>query len=60
MRPWRALAVAFALLAAPAAAQEAVPARAGEVSFFRIGNGSTAGTYYPIGGIIATAISTGI
>ncbi|MFD1797513.1 TAXI family TRAP transporter solute-binding subunit [Paracoccus aurantiacus] len=25
--------------------------------FFRIGNGSTAGTYYPIGGIIATAIS---
>ena len=57
MRPWRALAVALALLAVPAAAQEVVPAREGEVSFFRIGNGSTAGTYYPIGGIIATAIS---
>jgi len=28
-----------------------------EVTFFRIGTGSTAGTYFPIGGIIASAIS---
>lgn len=28
-----------------------------ELIFFRIGNGSTAGTYYPIGGIIAASIS---
>lgn len=34
-----------------------VVADEGELVFFRIGNGSTAGTYYPIGGIIAAAIS---
>ncbi|MCH7796179.1 MAG: hypothetical protein IH900_13720, partial [Proteobacteria bacterium] len=28
-----------------------------EVRYFRIGTGSTAGTYFPIGGIIASAIS---
>lgn len=28
-----------------------------DISFFRIGTGSTAGTYFPIGGIIASAIS---
>ncbi|MFQ5774165.1 MAG: TAXI family TRAP transporter solute-binding subunit [Kiloniellaceae bacterium] len=28
-----------------------------EMTFFRIGTGSTAGTYFPIGGIIASAIS---
>ncbi|MFN3482245.1 TAXI family TRAP transporter solute-binding subunit [Rhabdaerophilum calidifontis] len=33
-----------------------VPARA-QAKFFRIGTGGTAGTYYPIGGIIANAIS---
>ena len=27
-------------------------------AFFRIGTGGTAGTYYPIGGLIANAIST--
>ncbi|MBA4489983.1 TAXI family TRAP transporter solute-binding subunit [Paracoccus sp. S1E-3] len=57
MRTRRALLVALALLAMPVAAQEAPPAQGTEVQFFRIGNGSTAGTYYPIGGIIATAIS---
>src|SRR3546814_18591252 len=31
-------------------------APAHNVSFFRIGTGSTAGTYFPIGGIIASAI----
>ena len=28
-----------------------------EITFFRIGTGSTAGTYFPVGGIIASAIS---
>lgn len=36
-------------LAATAAAQE--------MAFFRIGTGGTAGTYYPIGGLLANAIS---
>ncbi|SDE10752.1 hypothetical protein SAMN05421538_10454 [Paracoccus isoporae] len=53
------LMVCLALLAlapVPAAAQDEAQRRA-ELSFFRIANGSTAGTYYPIGGIIAAAIS---
>src|SRR3546814_9704549 len=33
-------------------------ASAQNVSFFRIGTSSTAGTYFPIGGIIASAISS--
>lgn len=33
-------------------------ATAQDVNFFRIGTGSTAGTYFPIGGIIASAISS--
>jgi uncharacterized protein len=41
-------AVALALTMGTAAAQQ---------QFFRIGTGGTAGTYYPIGGIIANAIS---
>ena len=36
-----------AALAAPAQAQQ----------FFRIGTGGTAGTYYPVGGMIANAVS---
>jgi TRAP transporter TAXI family solute receptor len=32
-------------------------ANAQEMSFFRIGTGGTAGTYYPIGGLLANAIS---
>lgn len=43
-----ALAATF-FLAASAAAQD--------TSYFRIGTGSTAGTYYPVGGLIAGAIS---
>jgi TRAP transporter TAXI family solute receptor len=34
----------------PAAAQQ-------DVTFFRIGTGGTIGTYYPVGGLIANAIS---
>ena len=42
-----ALVAASAVLAGPASAQQ----------FFRIGTGGTAGTYYPIGGMIANAVS---
>ena len=35
----------------------AFAAFAQDITFFRIGTGSTGGTYYPIGGIIANAIS---
>ena len=38
------------LSALPAAAQQ-------DITFFRIGTGGTAGTYFPIGGLIANAIS---
>ncbi len=43
------LAAAVGLFVQGAAAQE--------MSFFRIGTGGTAGTYYPIGGLIANSIS---
>ncbi|WBU58307.1 TAXI family TRAP transporter solute-binding subunit [Paracoccus sediminicola] len=58
MRRRHFLGAALAGLAAPAglsAQQRAAPPEA--LTFFRIGNGSTAGTYYPIGGIIAASIS---
>ena len=42
----------FALLAAPQ-----VAALAESINFFRIGTGSTGGTYFPIGGIVASGIS---
>jgi TRAP transporter TAXI family solute receptor len=44
-----AVVLAAAMLAAAAAAQD--------VRFFRIGTGGTAGTYFPIAGVIANAIS---
>ncbi|MEO8306004.1 MAG: TAXI family TRAP transporter solute-binding subunit [Betaproteobacteria bacterium] len=46
------------LLAGAALAAFTVTATlAQEIKFFRIGTGGTAGTYYPIGGLIANAIS---
>ncbi|MFT3688628.1 TAXI family TRAP transporter solute-binding subunit [Paenirhodobacter sp.] len=45
----------LAALAATAALGQAASAQ--EMSFFRIGTRGTAGTYYPIGGLIANAIS---
>ncbi|MBE9640367.1 TAXI family TRAP transporter solute-binding subunit [Salipiger pacificus] len=45
-----ALAVSAAVAAGSVSAQE--------MSFFRIGTGGTAGTYYPIGGLLANAISS--
>lgn len=49
----------LAALAATAGSVAAGPrrARAEEVRYFRIGTGGTQGTYFPIGGIIAGAIS---
>lgn len=38
-------------------ATSATSAVAQDMSFFRIGTGGTAGTYYPIGGLLANAIS---
>jgi uncharacterized protein len=40
-----------------AAALSGLPASAQDITFFRIGTGGTAGTYFPIGGLIANAIS---
>ena len=40
-----------------AAGSAALPARAQEITFFRILTGGTVGTYFPIGGLIANAIS---
>src|SRR6476646_11775542 len=44
----------MAMLAAMSAAR---PASA-QTKFFRIGTGGTGGTYYPVGGMIANAISS--
>lgn len=44
--------------AALALTSAAFPVAAQDKQFFRIGTGGTAGTYYPVGGLIANAIST--
>jgi TRAP transporter TAXI family solute receptor len=44
-------------IAGLAAALACSAALAQDIKFFRIGTGGTAGTYYPIGGLIANAIS---
>ncbi|MFD1882429.1 TAXI family TRAP transporter solute-binding subunit [Paracoccus pacificus] len=49
-RPILALAAVLGITAGAAGAQD--------MSFFRIGTGGTAGTYYPIGGLLANAISS--
>jgi TRAP transporter TAXI family solute receptor len=49
----------LALGAAIAVAASAGMVAAQSPAFFRIGTGGTAGTYYPIGGLIANAISGG-
>lgn len=45
------------LVAAVASATLAGVSQAQEMKFFRIGKGGAGGTYFPIGGIIANAIS---
>ena len=42
-----------------AAAGAAAPLALAQQKFFRIGTGGTAGTYYPIGGLIGNAVSDG-
>ena len=44
-------------LAAAAVMAATGAAAAQEMTFFRIGTGGTSGTYYPIGGLLANAIS---
>jgi TRAP transporter TAXI family solute receptor len=48
---------AIAAVAAIAIGTAAVGTSAQQMSFFRIGTGGTAGTYYPLAGVIANAIS---
>lgn len=50
-------AVAAALLQAAAMLSSPQSAAAQEMQFFRIGTGSTGGTYFPIGALIANAVS---
>ena len=50
MKTWHRLALSLALAAAATGAAQAP-------QFFRIGTGGTAGTYYPVGGMIANAVS---
>lgn len=45
------------LLGGLGVAAAGLPAVAQDITFFRIGTGGTAGTYFPIGGLIANAIS---
>lgn len=56
MSKLRAIILLFALAAGAAWAVEGM-AQEEEPFFFRIGTASTGGTYYPVGGIIASAIS---
>jgi len=53
---WRRI-IGTALVAGFVAAAAAVPAQEAGLSFFRIGTGSTGGTYFPIGGLLANLIS---
>jgi TRAP transporter TAXI family solute receptor len=55
-RPWHWLAAAAAIFGLILFAPHD-GSRATEVRFFRIGTGSTGGTYFPVGGLIASAIS---
>ncbi len=45
------------LLAVAAAAAGPVPGAAQDIRFLRIGTGATGGTYFPVGGLIANAVS---
>ncbi len=54
----RVLCTALTLLLAPLSLIALAGGQAQDVTFFRIGTGSSVGTYFPIGGIIASAISS--
>ncbi|MFT5538692.1 MAG: TRAP transporter TAXI family solute receptor [Alphaproteobacteria bacterium] len=55
MVPFRAFVLAFAMLAG--LYPGFVPVHAQDIRFFRIGTGSISGVYFPVGGLIASAIS---
>src|SRR5690606_25531688 len=57
-RPSRCCRFAVWMLVIPLLAVAVAGAAAQNIGYFRIGTGSTAGTYFPIGGIIASAISS--
>ncbi len=48
----------FSVLAGLLLAGTVAAVAAQDIRFFRVGTGSTAGTYFPVGGIIASAISS--
>lgn len=52
-----AAAATIAVLAAGGVEAGAGPARAQDITYFQIGTGATGGTYFPIGGLIASAVS---
>ena len=53
----RSFAAGLAGTAGFASSLAAIPSRAEDITFFRILTGGTVGTYFPIGGLIANAIS---
>jgi TRAP transporter TAXI family solute receptor len=57
MRSLKMLGLGAALALAGASVATSPPAKAQEMKFFRIGSGSAGGTYYPLAGLIAQAIS---
>lgn len=56
-RATRLLLTVTILVSGAAFTLDAGRARAQDIQFFRIGTGSTAGTYYPVGALIANAVS---
>ncbi|HJT05684.1 MAG TPA: hypothetical protein VJ747_02095, partial [Stellaceae bacterium] len=56
-RGWRARAALLALLMLGLAAAPMARAAIDELKFFRIGTAATTGTYFQIGGVLASAIS---
>lgn len=56
-RGWRGRAALLALLALGLAASPMARAAIDELKFFRIGTAATTGTYFQIGGVLASAIS---
>jgi TRAP transporter TAXI family solute receptor len=55
MLPFRVFVLALAMLAA--LYLDFAPAKAQDIRFFRIGTGSISGVYFPVGGLLSSAIS---
>ncbi len=54
---WRAALCLLLFSALPTAAEEPGATQEGPATYFRIGTGSAGGTYFPVGGLIANAIT---